>query len=79
MLFDVLGRLEMIRITAEAGVVAAFEDAEGRFVHHLLRAASGALHLADGLLGERQEEAALPTRGDVAGRTQTQTVTEADR
>ena len=73
---DIGGRLQVIGVRAHASLPAFLESAPGGVIHHLLRGAAGARHLADGLLGEdRRDVAADRSHGlHVARRRQPQPV-----
>jgi hypothetical protein len=76
---DVLRRLEVVGVGAEALRPARLKRAEDRVVHDVVRGSSRARHLADRLLGEDGEERRAFQRAEMAGGRATRAVAEADR
>lgn len=72
---------EVVGIRSKGFPPAAREHCPGRIVHHLSRGALGAVHFPDRLLCEDGVEAraVAPHRGDMAGRSNPESVAETHR
>ena len=69
----------MICVRAPWPVPTGFGQRGLRSFHDVVWRAPGAFHLTDGLLGEDRREVEFPRRGDMAGRRESDAVTETER
>src|SRR5665811_709723 len=78
---DVLGRVQVVGVSADARGPALLERAPRRVVEHVARLAMATAHLADGLLGEDGlQSAADGSQGAyVSGSADAEAITRAER